>query len=48
MYLNTYLKNEIGTKRDEWSVSDYDIAFEKLSVAEEFIEKVLSEYLSTN
>lgn len=45
MYLNSYLKNEIGKKREEWSVTDYDIAFEKLSVAEEFVEKVLREYL---
>lgn len=45
MYLNTYLKNEIGKKREEWSMSDYDMAFEKLSIAEEFIEKVLKEYL---
>lgn len=46
MYLNTYLKNEIGKKREEWSVSDFDAAFDKLFVAEEFIEKVLSEYLN--
>lgn len=45
MYLNTYLRNEIGKKREEWSVADFDIAFEKLSVAEEFVERVLKEYL---
>lgn len=44
-YFNAYLKNEIGKKREEWNVSDYDIAFSKLSVAEEFVEKVLAEYL---
>lgn len=45
MYFNTYLKYEIGKKREEWKVSDYDIAFGKLAVAEEFVAKVLSEYL---
>lgn len=44
-YFNAYLKNEIGKNREEWNVSDYDIAFSKLSVAEEFVEKVLAEYL---
>lgn len=46
MYFNTYLRNEIGKKREDWKVSDYDIAFEKLSIAEEFVEKVLIEYLN--
>ena len=36
---------EIGKKREEWKVSDFDIAFEKLAVAEEFVEKILIEYL---
>ena len=45
MYFNTYLKNEIGKKREDWKVSDFDIAFEKLPVVEEFVEKVLGEYL---
>lgn len=45
MYFNTYLKNEIGKKREDWKVSDFDIAFEKLAVAEEFVGRVLSEYL---
>lgn len=45
MYFNTYLKYEIGKKREEWKESDYDIAFGKLAVAEEFVAKVLSEYL---
>lgn len=46
MYFNTYLKNEIGINRKDWKVSDFDIAFEKLAVAEEFVEKVLGEYLT--
>lgn len=45
MYFNTYLKNEIGKKREDRKVSDFDIAFEKLPVVEEFVEKVLGEYL---
>ena len=35
----------MGKKREEWKVSDFDIAFEKLAVAEEFVEKILIEYL---
>lgn len=46
MYFNSYLKDEIGKKREEWQVSDYDIAFEKLAVAEEFVERVLKEFLN--
>lgn len=45
MYFKTYLKNEIGKKREDWQVSDFDIAFEKLAIAEEFVERVLREYL---
>ena len=36
---------KLGKKREEWKVSDFDIAFEKLAVAEEFVEKILIEYL---
>ena len=48
MYFNTYLRNEIGKKREEWKVSDFDIAFEKLPVVVEFVEKILNEYLQTD
>lgn len=44
-YLNTYLKNEIGKKRDLWTTADYDNAFNKLPVVKEYIEKVLSDYM---
>lgn len=45
MYLNTYLRNEIGKNRKDWRLSDYDIAFEKLPIIKEFIERSISEYL---
>ena len=45
MYLNTYMKNEIGKTRGEWTLSDYDNAYQKLPVIKEYIERVLSEYL---
>ncbi len=48
MYFNTYLRNEIGKKRSDWKVTDFDIAFDKLAIAEEFVEKVLGEYLLLN
>ena len=48
MYFNTYLRNAIGKKREEWQMTDFDIAFEKLKSAEEFVENVLSEYLNND
>ncbi len=48
MYLNSYMKNEIGKPRKEWTLSDYDNAFQKLSVVKEYIERVLSDYLNIN
>ena len=47
MYLNAYMKNQIGKKREEWNVTDYDNAFTKLPIVKEFIEKVLMEELDT-
>ena len=45
MYLNSYMKNEIGKSRGEWTLSDYDNAYQKLPVIREYIERALSEYL---
>lgn len=45
MYLNTYMKNEIGKSRGEWTLSDYDNAYQKLPVIKEYIERALSEYV---
>lgn len=45
MYLNTYMKNEIGKPRGEWTLADYDNAYQKLPVIKEYIERALSEYL---
>lgn len=45
MYLNSYMKNEIGKPRDGWTLSDYDNAYQKLPVIKEYIERALSEYL---
>lgn len=45
MYLNSYLKTEIGKPRGNWSTSDYDNAFNKLDVVREYIEKILIDYM---
>lgn len=45
MYLNDYMRNEIGKKREEWTLAEYDNAFSRLPVVKEFIERALSEYL---
>lgn len=44
-YFNAYLKNKLGKKREDWNLADYNIAFEKLVVVEEFVTEVLTEYL---
>lgn len=45
MYLNTYMKNEIGKGRNDWTLADYDNALSKLPIVKEFIERALNEYL---
>lgn len=45
MYFNSYLKGEIGKAREDWTTADFDIAFNKLPVIIEYVEKVLNDYL---
>lgn len=45
MYLNAYMKNEIGKSRENWTLSDYDNAYQKLPVIKEYMERALSEFL---
>lgn len=45
VYFEQYLKNEIGSSRNGWKLSDYDIAFSKLDEAVEYVKKVLEEYM---
>jgi len=47
LYLNTYMKNEIGKSRDQWTTSDYDNAFNKLPVVREYVERILKEYMQS-
>jgi len=44
IYLNTYLKNELGKKKDEWTIDDYDVANDKLKQIVEYVEQILTEY----
>ena len=46
IYFQQYLKNIIGASRKDWKLNDYDIAFEKLEQAVEFVEIVLEEYFN--
>lgn len=46
IYFQQYLKSTIGAPRKDWRLSDYDIAFEKLNEAVEFVEIVLEEYFN--
>lgn len=41
IYFSSYLNKVIGYKRAEWSLQDYDIAFEKLSEVEQYVENLL-------
>lgn len=43
-YFINYLNYEIGCKKEFWSIDDYDIAFEKLPVCVEYVEKILSDH----
>lgn len=43
-YFINYLNYEIGYKKDDWLIDDYDIAYEKLPGCVEYVEKVLSDY----
>lgn len=46
IYFNTYLKEEIGSNRESWSISDYEIALEKIDGIVEYVEKVLEEFIN--
>ena len=47
VYFSTYLKNEIGRARDDWSIADYEVAYEKLPQIEEYVVKILEDYFNT-
>lgn len=44
VYINASLNNMIGAKRDDWIMSDWDIAESKLDQIEEYLLKVLEEF----
>lgn len=45
MYFNDYLRHKIGKKRRDWTMSDYEIAREKLSIAREYVEEIVASYI---
>lgn len=44
MYFTIYLNDEIGSSRKNWRNSDYDIAYEKLEIAVDYVNRVLEEF----
>lgn len=46
VYFSTYLKVEIGRVRNDWSIDDYEIAYEKLPQIEEYVVKILEDYFN--
>lgn len=46
VYFTNYLKNEIGKNKKHWKNSDYDIAYEKLDGAVEYVQNVLDNYVN--
>lgn len=46
LYFNTYLKNEMGNSREEWTLQDYEIANDKLDELYEYVDAVLDDFIS--
>ncbi|MFB7121841.1 DEAD/DEAH box helicase [Bacillus tropicus] len=46
VYFNSYLKYEIGVSKEQWTIDDYDIAYEKLPQIVEYVEKVIEDNLN--
>lgn len=44
IYMNTWLKQSMGMKRDDWGPSDWDVAEKKLDQINEFLIKVLEDF----
>lgn len=42
--MNTWLKQSMGMKRDDWGPSDWDVAEKKLDQINEFLIKVLEDF----
>ncbi|PDZ33700.1 DEAD/DEAH box helicase [Bacillus toyonensis] len=47
VYFSTYLKSEIGASKDNWTIDDYDIAYEKLPQIVEYVEKVIEDNINS-
>lgn len=45
-YFNAYLKNELGSNRDIWSLQDYEIANTKLDKMYEYIDAILDDFIN--
>ena len=46
VYFNKYLREEIGKKREEWIISDFERANELIDRQAEYVDRVLQEYYS--
>ncbi|MDR3600229.1 MAG: hypothetical protein P4L49_07080 [Desulfosporosinus sp.] len=47
VYFANYLNSEVGAKRPNWSIDDYEMAHEKLPEILEYAQKVIEDYLGT-
>ena len=47
VFFSSYLKNEIGYTIENWTIDDYEIAYEKLPQIEEYVDKILMDYFTT-
>lgn len=45
MYFNCYLKSELGKKKQDWTIDDYDIAYKKLSIGVDYVSRILQEFI---
>ncbi|MHB1418881.1 MAG: DEAD/DEAH box helicase [Bacillota bacterium] len=44
IYINAALKDMVGAKREDWTMSDWDIAEKKLEQMQEYLTKMLEEF----
>ena len=47
IYISNALNKLIGAKRDDWTISDWEIADQKLDEVEEYVTKVLEDFSAT-
>lgn len=45
LYFNAYLKNELGSSRETWSIDDYKLANNKLDELFEYVDTIIGDFI---